>query len=348
MSEPITQSAAPAAVPAKRRIDHADTMRGVCILLVNYFHSNVSFFMLKYVSSICVHPFLFMAGYFFSGKAPLGVTFKKKLRTLIVPYYVLGVAYYLVWFVFSYGSGADVIAPLKAVLYSPIGGFPIEPSLYFLPVMFFSGMILAVIVKFIKNEYVRFALVMGITLLGSIWNDRFSMRLPMSLDCAFAVLLYFYLGFHGRKILAFTDTLVEKLRYKWLRLLVFFALSAINLWMIEANYIPNILNSSWRFVPLTHFNTCLLMLLWVYFFLFTETLGFLKLVNKALKYIGENSILFMCFSHIGLKVARVLVSYVPISNMFILKTLYCVISLLLVVPVVEIFNRTKLHHIFGK
>lgn len=340
-------AAAPAA-PVKRRIDHADTIRGVCILLVNYFHSNVSFFMLKYVSNICVHPFLFMAGYFYSTKAPLSDTLKKKLRTLIVPYYVLGLGYYLLWLAFSYGSGADIIAPLKALLYSPIGNFPIEPSLYFLPVMFFSTMMLAVIVKLFKNEYLRFALVLGITILGSIWNDRFSMRLPMSLDCAMAVLLYFYLGFHGRKILAFTDRMVEKLRYKWLKLLVFAVLAAINLIMINLNYIPNILNSSWRVVPVTHFNICFLMLLWVYTFRFTENLGFLKYANKAMKYIGKNSILFMCFSHIGLKVSQVLVSYLPISNMFIMKTLYCVISLIVVVPVVEVFNRTKLHLIFGK
>lgn len=341
-------STAPTAAPAKRRIDHADTIRGVCILLVNYFHSNVSFFMLKYVSNICVHPFLFMAGYFYSAKAPLGLTFKKKLRTMIVPYYVLGLGYYILWLVFSFRSGEDIIAPLKALLYSPIGNFPIEPSLYFLPVMFFSGMMLAVIVKLFRNEYVRFALVLAITALGSIWNDRFSMRLPMSLDCAMAVLLYFYLGFHGRAILAFTDRMVEKLRHKWLKLLVFVVLAVINLVMIELNYIPNILNSSWRIVPVTHFNTCLLMLLWVYTFRFTENLGFLKYFNKAMKYIGENSILFMCFSHMGLKVSQVLVSFLPISNMFIMKTLYCVIALLVVVPVVEVFNRTRLHYIFGK
>lgn len=339
---------APVKAPAKRRIDHADTIRGVCILLVNYFHSNVSFFALKYVSTICVHPFLFMAGYFYSGKGTLGDTFKKKLRTLIVPYYVLGLAYYLLWLLFSFNSGQDLLAPLKAVLYMPIGGFPIEPSLYFLPVMFFSGMILAVIIKFVKNEYLRLTIVVVITLIGNFWNDQLHMRLPMSLDCAFAVLLYFYLGFHGRKILAFTDSIVEKLRYRWLKLLVFVVLSVINIALIEYNYIPNILQANWGIEPLTHFNTCLLMLLWVYFFRFTETLGFLKYVNKALKYIGTNSILFMCFSHMGLKVSGVIMSFLPIPNMFLYKTLYCVISLLVIVPVIELFNRTKLHYIFGK
>ena len=346
MSELSVQ--APVKAPVRRRIDHADTIRGVCILLVNYFHANVSFFMLKYVSTICVHPFLFMAGYFYSGKGALGDTFKKKLRTLIIPYYVLGLGYYLLWLAFSFRSGQDIIAPLKALLYTPIGGFPIEPSLYFLPVMFFSGIILAVILKLVRNEYARFAIVLAITLIGNYWNDQLYMRLPMSLDCAFSVLLYFYLGFHGRKILAFTDAIVEKLRYRWVKMLLFVVLAALNITLIELNYIPNILQANWGIVPLTHFNTCLLMLLWVYFFRFTESLGFLKPLNKALKYVGTNSILFMCFSHMGLKVSGIIVSFLPISNVFLYKTLYCIISLIVVVPVVELFNRTKLHCIFGK
>ena len=147
MSETVTVAA-----PVKKRIDHADTMRGVCILLVNYFHAGVSFFMLKYVSNICVHPFIFMAGYFYSGKGSLKDTFKKKVRTMMVPYFILGLGYYLVWLLFSYSSGQDIIAPLRAVLFLPTNGFPIEPSLYFLPVMFFGGMILAVIVKYVKND----------------------------------------------------------------------------------------------------------------------------------------------------------------------------------------------------
>ncbi len=52
---------------------------------------------LQYVSAICVHPFLFMAGYFFNTKKDLGETFHKKLRTMILPYYVFGIVYYLLW-----------------------------------------------------------------------------------------------------------------------------------------------------------------------------------------------------------------------------------------------------------
>ena len=342
----MSETAAVAA-PVKKRIDHADTIRGVCILLVNYFHAGVSFFMLKYVSNICVHPFIFMAGYFYSGKASLGDTFKKKFRSMMVPYFILGLMYYLVWLVFSYKPGMDIITPLRAVIFMPTNSFPIEPSLYFLPVMFFGGMLLAVIVKYIKNEYVRCALVIALTLLGNLWNDQFRMRLPLSLDCALSLMLYFYLGFHGRAILEFTDKLWAKLRYNWLKVLVFAALSIINYQLIEYNFIPNILNASWTHIHLCHINTCLLMLLWVYFFRYTENLSFLKGVNRVLKYIGKNSILFMCFSHTGLKISMAVVSRLPIGNDFVVKTLYCVLALLIIVPIVEVINRTKLRFIFG-
>jgi len=342
MSEPTMLAA-----PKKKRIEHADTIRGVCILLVNYFHSNVSFFMLKYVSNICVHPFIFMAGYFYRDNASLGDTFKKKFRSMMVPYFILGLGYYFLWLVFSYSSGADIVAPLRAVLFMPTSNFPIEPSLYFLPVMFFGGMILAVILRYIKNEYLRCTVVILLTLTGNLWTDKLGMRLPLCLDCSLSLLLYFYLGYHGRAILAFTDRIWEKLRYRWLKLLVFMALSAINYALIDYNFIPNILNASWTYIHLCHFNTCLLMLLWVYFFRYTENLSFLKGVNRVLKYIGKNSIMFMCFSHTGLKISMMLVSRLPIGNAFVSKTLYCVLALVIIVPIIEVINRTKLRYIFG-
>ena len=114
---PVNTSA-PAA-PVKKRIEHLDTMRGMCILFVNYFHSNISLMFLQYVSAICVHPFLFMAGYFFNTKKDLGETFHKKLRTMILPYYVFGAAYYILWLAAFYGSGRDIILPLRSVLFMP-------------------------------------------------------------------------------------------------------------------------------------------------------------------------------------------------------------------------------------
>ncbi len=47
----MPENTAPAAPVKKKRIDHLDTMRGMCLLFVNYFHSNISlaFF------AVCLH-----------------------------------------------------------------------------------------------------------------------------------------------------------------------------------------------------------------------------------------------------------------------------------------------------
>ena len=60
----MPENTAPAAPVKRKRIDHLDTMRGMCLLFVNYFHSSISLAFLQYVSAICVHPFIFMSGYF--------------------------------------------------------------------------------------------------------------------------------------------------------------------------------------------------------------------------------------------------------------------------------------------
>ena len=77
----MPENTAPAAPVKKKRIDHLDTMRGMCLLFVNYFHSNISLAFLQYVSTICVHPFIFMAGYFYNSKKDLRDTLHKKLCT---------------------------------------------------------------------------------------------------------------------------------------------------------------------------------------------------------------------------------------------------------------------------
>lgn len=350
MSSVSVTSAAPAA-PARQRIEHLDIIRGVCILLVAYFHSGVSLNFAQYVSSICVHPFFFMAGYFHRTKHSIGDVLNKKLRTLMLPYYVFGIFYFLLWLVMFYGSGRDVIHTLKAVLYMPTVDYPVEPGIYFLPMMFWGTMIMAVTEKYIRNEPVKFVLMAVISWVGCVWTRYFTFRLPLSLDCAMAVYPYFYLGFRGKKILAFCDAFLEKIRQRWLKVLLYIAITAGNYYLVRINFVPNvpnILNGSWCIILLTHFNTCVIMLLWVYTFRFIEGLNFMKPVNSALKFVGVNSLQFMLFGHIGLKIGRTVAGMLPIPNVFLAKCVYYAVSILSLVPVALLFSKTKLKLIFGK
>lgn len=329
------------------RIDYVDTMRGVCILLVNYFHANFSLFMLKYVADICVHPFLFMAGYFYSRKLSFKENIIKKARSNLIPYYVFGLLYYIVWLVFSDNPNGDILAPLRAVLYMPTGSFPIESALYFLPMMFFAVIIFSAIEKNIKNGKVRFILVIGITLLGNVWLKICSARLPMSIDVSMSLLIYVYLGFNGRKILAFTDSLLEKLKNRYIKVIIFIAFAILNYIAISLCPISNIRNGEWGIIPMTHLNTCVTMLLWVYFFRWSDRISFLGPVNRFLKFIGRNSMIFMCFSHVGLKISQAITVRLPLPS-FGFFFIYYFLSIVVILPVVFVFNKTKLHLIFGK
>ena len=329
------------------RIDYVDTMRGVCILLVNYFHANTSLFMLKYVADICVHPFLFMAGYFYSRKLSFKENLIKKARSNLFPYYVFGLFYYVVWLLFSGNAQGDIIAPLRAVLYMPTGFFPIESALYFLPMMFFAVIIFSLIEKTVCKEAARLVIVLLITLLGNLWVMLIGVRLPMSIDVSMSLLIYVYLGFNGRKILSFTDSVLAKIKNRYFRIILFIAAAVLNYIAIELCPISNIRNGEWGIVPVTHLNTCVTMLLWVYFFRWSDTVSFLTPVSKALKYIGKNSMIFMCFSHLGLKISQTVVARLPLPP-FACNSLYYILSIAVILPIVAVFNKTKLHLIFGK
>lgn len=331
----------------KKRIEHLDTMRGMCLLFVNYFHSDISLAFFQYVSTICVHPFLFMAGYFFNTKTELRDTLHKKLRTMLFPYYVFGLGYYVVWVAAFARSGRDIIEPLRSVLYMPTGAFPIEPSLYFLPMMFGASMIFAVIQKCIKPEWLKLLAVVCITLVGNYWTEMFSVRLPMALDCAFGVVLYFYLGYHGRTIIGAIDDWLARLDSNILRISLYFTVTVLNYICITGNFIANMRNGVWSIVPFTHLNTCTTMLLWVYFFRWFEKPRIFAPIRWVLKYIGANSMVFMCFSHVGLYIGLFITNLLPLGQTAH-NILYFIIGTLAVVPIVTLFNKTKLHYIFGK
>ncbi len=336
-----------AAQSAHARIDYVDTMRGVCILLVNYFHASFTLFMYKYVADICVHPFLFMAGYFYSRKLSIKENAIKKARSNLFPYYVFAIFYYTVWLCFSGNPNGDVVAPLRAVLYLPTGYFPIESALYFLPMMYFVIIIFSLIEKNIHNEAARLITVLLITLLGNIWTKISAARLPMCIDVSMSLLIYVYLGYNGRKILAFTDSLLAKVRNNIAKVLIFILLAVLNYIAIEICPISNIRNGEWGIIPMTHLNTCVTMLLWVYFFRWFDKVDAFSPLNRAFKYIGRNSMIFMCFSHVGLKISQVIVSRLPLPELAY-NLSYYFLSIIVLLPVVYVFNKTKLHMIFGR
>lgn len=331
----------------KRRVEHIDTMRGVCLLLVNYFHSGISLAFYQYVSGICVHPFLFLAGYFYNDKHSLRDTCRKKVRTMLFPYYVFGLGYYLLWLIAFAGGDRDIIEPLRSVLYMPTGAFPIEPSIYFLPMMFGASMIFAVVIKCLKPEWARCVILLALTYLGNRWTSLFDFRLPMSLDCALAVLIYFYLGYHGRAILRLTDKIIASLNSRFLAFALYLAVAVINYICIVGNFIPNLRNGVWSNITFTHLNTCVTMLLWVYFFRWFEKPRIFAPFRRILKYIGENSMTFMCFSHVGLYAGLFVVNRLPVTGA-VHGVLYYILGTLAVVPIVFVFNKTKLRYIFGK
>ena len=331
----------------KKRVECIDTMRGVCILLVNYFHSSISLFLAKYVSGICVHPFLFLAGYFYSRKLSVKENAIKKARSMLVPYYAFGLVYYVLWAVAMYSTGKDLISPLIAVLYMPIGSFPIESALYFLPMMFFSVMLFTLIEKGTHCEALRAVIVLGLTVLGNLWYHIFNARLPMSIDVSMSLLIYVYLGYHGRTILGFFDRFLKKIGSRAVRILLFVLAAALNSYLIDICPLANMRNGEWGFIPMTHLNTCVTMLLWVYFFRWFDTLRSMKPVSRALQYIGKNSMIFMCFSHIGLRIGEFIAYRLPLP-MFGCKLIHYALSIIVILPVVFVFNKTKLHLIFGK
>ncbi len=63
-------------------------------------------------------------GTFIIQKKDLRDTLHKKLRTMILPYYLFGLGYYVLWLLAFRSSGRDIVEPLRSVLFHADGRIP--------------------------------------------------------------------------------------------------------------------------------------------------------------------------------------------------------------------------------
>ena len=140
---------------------------------------------------------------------------------MILPYYLFGLGYYVLWLLAFRSSGRDIVEPLRSVLFHADGRIPDRAVNILPPMMFSATMIFACLEKYVKSEPLKLVAVLVITFIGNIWTSGFTVRLPMALDCAFSVLIYIYLGYHGRTVIAAVDRLVDGIDSGILRIALF-------------------------------------------------------------------------------------------------------------------------------
>lgn len=138
-----------------------DVMRGIAIMLVVIGHSGVSSFAWSFIYSFHMPLFFFISGYFLKANLEIKQFCIKKLKDLYVPFF----KYYAILILASpllhrylltknnYGTVADVSSALFLAARFRVGAIDLLGQFWFLPVLFFVGIIAFVGVRITEKYF---------------------------------------------------------------------------------------------------------------------------------------------------------------------------------------------------
>jgi fucose 4-O-acetylase-like acetyltransferase len=189
---------------SKERINWMDIAKGLGIVLVIIGHTGSSSSSLTtYIFSFHMPLFFFISGYLFSvGKYDFKSYFYKKLKTLLIPYFVFAFLTYIFWAAVGRKFGADseldiqLLKPLLGIFYSNGNDnwLIFNTPLWFLTCLFLVEIGFYMITRYVhKQRYILLVLIM-ISIAGYLDSLYLPFRFPWGFDVALSALAFYGYG----------------------------------------------------------------------------------------------------------------------------------------------------------
>ena len=281
------------------RIDHVDLFRAFGIILMIMGHIRFGSLFDKWIHGFHMPMFFFVSGFFYRKRdTGFGEQIRKKAKSLLLPYFTFYIVQWLVlmFFVPEYRTWdmlRYMVTDNTRVVHIASGTYSISPipgALWFLTAMFFTDVLYIALDRELGFGWKLHAAVVVISVLGMAFPTILPFRLPCAMDASFAGLCFFHLARSVR------GTRWEKLLNLrlWQSLLggaVFSVLIILSpsVNMRKGDYgwlLPFWINAMGAIVVLWSFSKNIESFLAVN----------LTLVNKWLKSIGRNSIVYLCLN----------------------------------------------------
>lgn len=207
----------------KNRIDWIDMAKGYGMLAVIIAHI-VTGPLHTWIYTFHMPLFFFLSGYVFSKKASFNEFIVKKAKSLILPYFTLGipmVAFKVLYdFIFNNFSVDATIELIKAFVLQKR-----QWTLWYIACLFFLNVIFYIITKCIKSNILRGAIVVLSACVGLIYYKVGGLPLPWNIDACFMAIPFFFGGFVLKENSSKIDNLLSQTKNK---ILLFLAFGLIN------------------------------------------------------------------------------------------------------------------------
>jgi polysaccharide biosynthesis protein PslL len=289
----------------RERNEWIDVAKGIAIILVVVGHAAT--FDVTPIYWFHMPAFFIMSGFFFK---PLNSTdvfktwFLKRARQLFIPYlFFLLVITVLRYLVIFYQSGLTWNWLAKDIVNVIVGGrfFPSDfyVVMWFIPCLFLTQVLCALIFYFIKQHYLRFVIILLFYSLAHFetwFSFNHSVFVPLNLDVSLLALPYFVVGYLFSRVLFLYKNKLDLMKF------IGFALFAafVFIWTMKR---PIAYIFDMRSVTYYHFFLDLLVpiTLTVALFIVSALIGKWRHLSQLLIYVGQSSLIIM-YTHVPIKI----------------------------------------------
>lgn len=173
------------------RVEVIDALKGIGILLMVLGHMHFSVIFNHYIFAFHMPLFFLISGYLYKRPQTMLKTIIRKAKRLLIPYFSFGIGYWILWLIANGKKTENPFYPLWALLFHGIDGLAIESALWFLPTLFVTYMLFAVINRQSIHIACKATLIASLTLIGCITTGM--LYTSKNMGGGIAVPLYQYL-----------------------------------------------------------------------------------------------------------------------------------------------------------
>ncbi len=153
--------------------------------------------------------FFFLSGYVFSNKDKFDVFIKKKAKSLLVPYFSLGIPMVVISLLLKLYQNNFTVTVAKEL----VKNFIIQKrhwTLWYIACLFFLNIFFYLITKFAKKNISKAVIVGFMTFIGLLYYKSGGEPLPWNIDVCFTAVPFFFVGFVLKQNSNKTEKLLSK------------------------------------------------------------------------------------------------------------------------------------------
>lgn len=312
-----------------KRQPEVDVAKGIGIILVVLAHCSGGSLLGNLINAFHMPLFFCLSGLFlFHKNESFKVFLNKKAKSLLFPCLIFGILLSTYSTTLDYVRGeSEIPLGLRYVgLFINTRHNPYPGSLWFFLALFLVELMLYFIHKTIHSSAFRLIVVLAISVMGCLYNQKYKVGLPWSLDIAFICILFTEFGYMCKQY----GVLSHNSLVKAVLLLVIFTVT-FSLNVVVLGYNVNLFSSDYGCYPLFYL-TALSGTYIVY------SLSCIIKQNRLLQYLGQNSLLIYSLHFLLLLVVSITYSHIPINGIFS-SVAQTITILLLLIPVINIINK---------